>query len=481
MKQAPDEEFNCETTMVFEAVEPPMPAHRSAALFSVFRADQPCSGAQALLLRDVVRVRLGRSLDDCVKHETAGTLRMGISDPWMSARHASLTHDNGRWLLADLGSKNGVYVNGVRRELAQLRDNDLIEVGSTFLRLRQDLWVRGDEAPARRIKPIATVRFETLIPDLRQRIEDLTRIARSSSTILVHGPTGTGKEVIARVVHESSRRAGSYVAVNCAALPKDLVESELFGSSKGAFSGAASDRPGLIAASDGGTLFLDEIGDLPLPAQAVLLRVLEEHRVRPVGSVRDTPVNLRVVAATHRDLHAMVRDGLFREDLLSRLQSYVVELPSVDERREDLGVLIGDLLFRSFGRDAEHIRFDRFAARALMRYAWPLNVRELWRCLRRAVMLADGETVRLQHLPSELQHEHSMVGEAREWSERDQERRGQLVEALRRHGGNVSAAARAMNSLRSQVQRWIRRYEIEVDEYLSALGTAACARDSDVP
>jgi DNA-binding NtrC family response regulator len=479
MQHTTDEEFNCETTMIFDTVEPKGDAQRSAALFQIFRADQPCSGAQALLLRDVVRIRLGRSLTDSVRHETAGTIRIGVSDPWMSARHASLTRDNGRWLLADLGSKNGVYVNGIRREMALLRDDDLIEVGNTFLRLRQDLWVSPSEPSLRRIESNADVRLATLVPELRQRLDDLTRIARSPSTILVCGPSGAGKEVVARTVHDSSGRSGSYIAVNCAALPKELVESELFGSSKGAFSGAAADRPGLIAASHGGTLFLDEIGDLPLPAQAVLLRVIEESKVRPLGSVRDTPINLRVVAATHRDLRKMVRAGTFREDLLSRLQSYVIELPSLHERREDLGLLIGDLLLRSFGSQAHCIRFDRRAARTLMQYPWPLNVRELWRCLRRAVMLSDGqETLRQSHLPRELQRESGPEGVGRDLSERDQQRRDQLVDALRQHRGNISATARTLNSLRSQVQRWIRRYEIEADEYLSA--RAASLSDSGV-
>lgn len=479
MQHTTDEDFNCETTMVFDTVEPKGDAQRSAALFQVFRADQPCGGSQVLLLRDVVRIRFGRSLTDNVRHETAGTIRIGVSDPWMSARHASLTRDNGRWLLADLGSKNGVYVNGIRREVALLRDDDLIEVGSTFMRLRHDLWITPNEPATRRIESTDEVRLATLLPELRQRLEDLTRIARSSSTVLVCGPSGAGKEVVARTVHESSGRTGSYVAVNCAALPRELLESELFGSSKGAFSGAATDRPGLITASHGGTLFLDEIGDLSLSAQAVLLRVLEESKVRPLGSVRDTHVNLRVVAATHRDLRKMVRTGTFREDLLSRLQQYIIELPSLHERREDLGILIGDLLLRSFGTQALGIRFDRGAARALMQYAWPLNVRELWRCLRRAVMLADGhETLRAAQLPRELQRESTPASMDRDLNERDQQRRDQLVDALRKHGGNVSATARELNSLRSQVQRWIRRYEIEADEYLPA--RVASAADSDV-
>ena len=477
MKPTPDEDFNCETTMVFDTVEPPGDAERSAALFHVFRADQPCSGAQLLLLRDIFRVRLGRSLNDSVRHDTLGTLRMGISDPWMSARHASLTRDNGRWMLADLGSKNGVYVNGIRRELALLRDDDWIEIGSTFFRLRQDVWVSPSEPALRRVESVAEARFATMVPELRQRLDDLVRISRSSSTILINGPSGAGKEVVARAVHESSGRSGSYIAVNCAALPRELVESELFGSSKGAFSGAAIDRPGLIAASHGGTLFLDEIGDLSLPAQAVLLRVLEESRVRPLGSVRDIPVNLRVVAATHRDLRRMVQAGTFREDLLSRLQSYVIDVPSLSERPEDLGILVGDLLLRSFGSQADGLRFDRAAARALMLYGWPLNVRELWRCLRRAVMLADGQkVVRLSHLPRELQRAAEQAGVSQDLTERDQQRRDQLVEALRLHGGNISAAARGLNSVRSQVQRWIRRYEIEAEEYLPA----RAASDSDV-
>jgi transcriptional regulator with AAA-type ATPase domain len=469
MNPMPDEELFPETTMVFDTVDAPVAAARSAALFHVFRADQPCSGAQALLLRDVARVRFGRSLSDSVKRDSDGTLRMEISDPWMSACHASLTRDNGRWLLEDQGSKNGVYVNGIRRAVALLQDEDLIEVGSTFLRLRHDVWVSPSEPAISRIEPSGAARFATLLPELRQRLEDLGRMARSSATILIHGPSGAGKELVARAVHDASSRTGTFVAVNCAALPRELVESELFGSCKGAFSGAANDRPGLIAASHGGTLFLDEIGDLSLAAQAVLLRVLEEAKVRPLGSVRDTSVNLRFVAATHRDLHRMVSVGTFREDLLSRLQSYVIEVPSLRERREDLGILIGDLLLRSFGAESARWRFDRAAARALLLYDWPLNARELWRSVRRAVMLAEGQqVVRLAHLPRELKRGAEQANAVEDLSERDQQRREQLVGALRLHEGNISAAAREVNSVRSQVQRWIRRYEIQADEYMAA-------------
>jgi transcriptional regulator of acetoin/glycerol metabolism len=171
---------------------------------------------------------------------------------------------------------------------------------------------------------------------------------------------------------------------------------------------------------------------------------------------------------------ALVRAGTFREDLLSRLQSYVFELPSLRERREDMGILIGDLLLRSFGSEAQRIRFDRLTARALLQYPWPLNVRELSRCLRRAVTLADGDdTLQLSQLPCELQQESALASVGRDLNERDQQRRDQLVDALRHHRGNVSATARTLNSLRSQVQRWIRRYEIEADEYLSARAASA--------
>jgi transcriptional regulator with PAS, ATPase and Fis domain len=269
---------------------------------------------------------------------------------------------------------------------------------------------------------------------------------------------------MARAIHTMSGRRGAFVPVNCGALPENLVESELFGYKKGAFSGAQQDHPGLVRAADGGTLFLDEIGDLPAPAQAALLRVLQEREVMPVGGTKAVPIDLRVIAATHRDLDEMVADQAFRHDLFARLAGFRVTVPTLAERRADLGLLIGALHMRLF--DAEHPGFDIDAARLLMRYPWPLNVRELEQALATAHVLAKAELVRAEHLPDTIRTGRP-PGAPRPvvLSEIDQKVRDTVVAALREHQGNVSAVARALDKDRKQIQRWIKRFGLDPTSY----------------
>jgi transcriptional regulator with PAS, ATPase and Fis domain len=281
--------------------------------------------------------------------------------------------------------------------------------------------------------------------------------------VLVHGKTGTGKELLARGIHVASKRAGAFVAINCAALPETLVESELFGYRKGAFSGATDDRIGLVRAADAGTLFFDEIGDLPLPIQAALLRALQQREVLPLGATKPIAVDLRVVAATHRDLERDVADGRFREDLLARLAGYVVAIPSVHERREDLGILIGALLER-IGGLATNVRFSPAAGSALMRYTWPRNVRELEHVLGSAVALADGGVIELDHLPPGF-GETRDDATALDLSPSEQARRDELCRLLASHRGNIAAVGRELGVARMQIHRWLERFAIDVDAY----------------
>jgi transcriptional regulator with GAF, ATPase, and Fis domain len=276
--------------------------------------------------------------------------------------------------------------------------------------------------------------------------------------------------VCARAVHAASGRPGRFVAVNCGALPEALVESELFGSKKGAFSGATEERAGLVRAADRGTLFLDEIGDLPLEAQPALLRVLQEREVTPVGGAQPVKVDLRVVAATHQDLPARVEEGRFRADLYARLAGFEIVLPALRDRREDVGLLVPVLLRRAAGADAARLSLSGEAGRALVRYAWPANVRELEQCLAAAVALAEGGRIDLAHLPSAVQaaaRPGPAPGEEAEepLSEEDARARDELTAVLRRHGGNLTAAARELGKDRKQIHRWIRRYRIDPDRY----------------
>ena len=298
-------------------------------------------------------------------------------------------------------------------------------------------------------------------------------MARSPVSVVLRGETGTGKEVIARAVHTLSRRPGDFVAMNCGALPDHLVESELFGHKKGAFSGATEDRPGLVRAAHQWTLFLDEIGDLPAPSQAAFLRVLQEREVVPVGATRPVRVDLRLVAATHRDLDALVAEGRFRADLWARIAGFTFTLPPLRQRREDLGMLIATLVHRITSGAAERVSFSSEAARALFHHAWPQNVRELEKCLGAAVVLARGERIELEHLPETVRavptaqaHSESTEGvDDRPLTVEEQRHRDELQELLAKHAGNISAVARALGKARMQVHRWIKRYRLQLDDY----------------
>lgn len=227
----------------------------------------------------------------------------------------------------------------------------------------------------------------------------IRKVAPTDSNVLIHGESGTGKELVARALHRLSRRASSpIISVNCAAIPESLIESELFGHEKGAFTGADRARTGLVEAANGGTLFLDEIGELPLEAQARLLRVLQESEIRRVGSVTAQKVNIRLVAATHRDLKTMAQEGTFREDLYYRLHVIALQLPPLRERGADI-IEIANALLK---RQCQHmqrpcLQFSAQALSAISQYQWPGNVRELENAIERAVILCDGE-----HITTEL-------------------------------------------------------------------------------
>lgn len=241
-------------------------------------------------------------------------------------------------------------------------------------------------------------------PTMRDAIDRARRAARTESTVLVVGESGTGKELIAEGIHRSSRRRhGPFVVVNMAAIPETLVESELFGHVKGAFTGANTDRIGRFQAADGGTLFIDEIGDFPLESQAKLLRALESLSVTPVGSCRDRTVDVRVVAATSRDLRKMLRDGTFREDLYYRLNVITLQLPPLRERDGDVQLLIEAFLEQlCIHNERPLLAVDPELMHFLETFDWPGNVRQLRNCLESMVVMARGELLTLDDLPPHL-------------------------------------------------------------------------------
>jgi len=244
------------------------------------------------------------------------------------------------------------------------------------------------------LKEIAAAPFEGMVGEsapMRRVFERIERVAPAPTTVLVTGETGTGKELVARAIHARSPRAGRlFVAVNCAAIPGALLEAELFGVMRGAFTGATRDRAGKFELADGGTLFLDEIGDMPLEMQAKLLRVLQERVIERLGSNVARPVDVRVIAATHRDLSALVRAKRFREDLMYRLTVVPVELPPLRERREDIAPIARAAVERFAASSGERLTLSPDAVLRLERYEWPGNVRELQNVIERAVLLATG-------------------------------------------------------------------------------------------
>ena len=314
-------------------------------------------------------------------------------------------------------------------------------------------------------------------PPMRDVYRLLERAALVDATVLLLGETGTGKELAARAIHyHSARKERRFVPVNCGALPQDLVESELFGHARGAFTGAQAAKAGLFEEANGGTIFLDEVGELPLPAQVKLNRALQEREIRRVGDTVPVKVDVRVVAATHRDLREEVRAGRFREDLFYRLHVFTVRLPPLRERTEDVPLLAAHFLekhARALRRTIRGIEPD--ALRRLGGYAWPGNVRELENGIERAVAVVPGDVIRAEDLPPEIGESppgappaaalanmpyRDAVAEARDRVSRDY-----LVALMKEFEGNVTRAAERAGMERESLHRLLRRYGLRSDDF----------------
>jgi DNA-binding NtrC family response regulator len=305
----------------------------------------------------------------------------------------------------------------------------------------------------------------------------IERAGRTDKAILIQGESGTGKELVARALHRASARADKpVVVINCAALPEALLESELFGHEKGSFTGAVSAKQGLFEVADGGTLFIDEIGELAGSLQAKLLRVLEDGSLRRVGSVKERRVDVRLLAATNRDMEKEVAAGRFREDLYYRINVMSLQLPPLRERRGDIPLLVNRLLGPGW-------TVDEGAMQALEAYRWPGNVRQLFNALQRAQIMSDDKRIRLEHLPREIvapraQPSGSNADSVASIGEVDQlteVQRAHVLEILRREGGNKARAARALGINRRSLYRMLEKFEIQVGaerEATSAAGTA---------
>ncbi|MET0286000.1 MAG: sigma-54 dependent transcriptional regulator [Polyangiales bacterium] len=304
-------------------------------------------------------------------------------------------------------------------------------------------------------------------PPVAEVRERLARMAGTDSTVLITGESGTGKEVAARALHRLSKRAsGPFIAVNCAAVPETLIESELFGHEKGAFTDARGARMGLLAQAEGGTLFLDELGELPLAAQAKLLRALQERVVRPLGGTREMPFDARILAATNRDLERAVEEGQFREDLFFRIHVLPLELPPLRTRGADV-LLLAQHFLREFARrsDKAVTGIGQATAERLLDYPWPGNVRELMNCVEHAVALARFEQITPEDLPTRVRsykRSHVLVAGENpdELVKLEEVERRYILRVLEAAGGNKRMAARILGLDRKTLYRKLERYGV---------------------
>jgi two-component system response regulator HydG len=305
-------------------------------------------------------------------------------------------------------------------------------------------------------------------PPMKRVYDLLERVVGSDASVLINGETGTGKELVARALHRDGRRsAGPFVAVNCSAMPETLLESELFGYERGAFTDARATRPGLFRQANGGTLFLDEIGDLPQPLQPKLLRALQERLVRPLGSEIEVPFDVRLIAATNRDLEAAVEDRQFREDLYFRLNVIRVELPPLRARGGDILLLAQrfiDQYARQTGKPVTGL--SPVVAERLLAYAWPGNVRELQNCIERAVALTRGNCIEVDDLPEQIRlyrRSHVVVAgeDPSELSTLEEVERRYILRVIETVGGHRTAAARILGLDRKTLYRKLERYAAE--------------------
>ncbi|MBS1229897.1 MAG: two component, sigma54 specific, transcriptional regulator, Fis family [Proteobacteria bacterium] len=301
-------------------------------------------------------------------------------------------------------------------------------------------------------------------------IEDARVVAASDASVLIRGESGTGKEILARAIHRASPRAKApFVAINCAAIPEPLLESELFGHVRGAFTGAASAHTGLFQSADGGTLLLDEIGDMPLALQVKLLRVLQERAVRPVGATRAEPVDVRVLSATHRDLDATMAQGLFREDLYYRLDVVTLTLPRLDERREDIALLATHFVQQLVKKYAKGIVGIAPEALALLSSAaWPGNVRQLYNVVEQCCALTTAPLITLTQVQRALR---VPTLDALSYAEAKQRfERNYLVQLLKLTDGSVADAARIAERNRTEFYRLLQKHELAPEMFRSATG-----------
>ncbi|MFY0583243.1 sigma 54-interacting transcriptional regulator [Cystobacter fuscus] len=389
-------------------------------------------------------------------------------DRTASRHHFEILNTERGWLLVDLNSTNGTFLEGRRVERAYLSAGAVVRAGSSvlsFTPIDEEVTVEPD-----REGELGGLVGQSV--HMRQVFALIKKIAPLDVSVIIGGETGTGKELVARAIHErSSRSKGPLVVLDCGAIPPHLIESELFGHEKGAFTGAVTERPGAFERAHGGTIFLDELGELRLDLQPKLLRVLENREVRRVGGNDVLSVDCRVIAATNRDLVKEIAAGHFREDLFFRLSVIHLQLPPLRERREDIPLILSRALadpevLARHGR--KHISPEALAL--LMAYAWPGNVRELVNVLSHVLAFSEGEHVLPEHLPARVRgqarelplpfNEHLTFKDAKEQLLENFERE-YITRVLSRCEGNLSRAARESGLHRKSIERLVKKYQLD--------------------
>ena len=397
---------------------------------------------------------------DAVLGRTADADAPALAHSTVSRNHLRIGWDGRRHTVTDLGSHNGTRVDG--KELTEatvpLADGSVVCPGDICL-----VYETGAPGDDRGLEVTSILGASPAVGDLREAI---ARAAPDPSPVLILGETGTGKEFIAREIHRLCGRTGPLVAINCAALSPELIDSQLFGHVKGAFTGAATDHAGLFRAADGGTLFLDEIGEMPLSLQPKLLRALQEGEVQPVGGTSHVTVDVRVVAATNQPLVEAIEQGTFRRDLYARLALWEIPVPPLAARRGDLlqwlACLRGHWLQRRDRTDDDpHLPLDPDAAEAIVRYAWPNNLRQLDRLVHELSARDDGSPIGVPQLPDWITTSASeapaasVTATAAPRAKPPVPTAEEFAAQFQRLGGNVRALARHFARDRKQIYRWI--------------------------
>ncbi len=429
-----------------------LPAFSRQAQGGVFLAIAGPDRGDSTSIRENQEVYFGSS-PDC---------EMRLTDKTVSRRHLKAILQDNKAILIDQGSTNGTFIHGSRFKEIEIGHGSEFKLGRTVIKYLPEEEVVEPE-------PSAEQCFGQLVggdTKIRQLFKLMADISPTDATCLIEGETGTGKELIAEEIHNhSSRKNGPFVVFDCGSVPRELIESALFGHLKGSFTGAVSDRKGAFAEAHGGTIFLDEIGEMALDLQPSLLRVLDKRAIRRVGSNTYDKIDVRVVAATNRDLRQEVQDKKFREDLYYRLAVIRVSVPPLRERGSDIATLIQYFIDRFSGN--RRLAITPEDMQTLRRYTWPGNVRELRNAIERACLLANGDYISLDDA---LQHDDSAPAMGVRTDLPFKEAKGQLVEMfereyiedlMARHSMNLSSAAREAQIDRKHLRELIRKYDLD--------------------